>query len=320
MKEPTMRRFRTLAAWLVCGSGSVLGVTSVSGQESSSNASQFVVPGRAGGTSGPQTAPGSIVACPPSPTVIHYSPRVTLLPTPFGFVPYAPPIIVSSGAAGPWVATPPFLPPSGILPGPYGPPFGYPMEPMFGLPPQLPMMPDPPRQLQANQAAQPQQARARPVRRAANRDRSTELLTIGDRNFRAGDHRRAEQRYEQALDRFPFSAAPRLRMAQVAILREDYRAAADWLREATTAEATWLDRPENVQAIFAEPADFHDALATLEAHLQATPEDRDAWLVLGTELLLSDRADRAADIFLRLADRPPDPTLAALMLASGLDR
>ncbi len=42
--------------------------------------------------------------------------------------------------------------------------------------------------------------------------------------------------------------------------------------------------------------------------------------MLGTELLLSDRADRAADIFLRLADRPPDPTLAALMLASGLDR
>jgi predicted Zn-dependent protease len=118
----------------------------------------------------------------------------------------------------------------------------------------------------------------------------------------------------------PLSALPRARLAQVAFVRGEYRDAADRLREAIAAEPDWLLGAKDVQALYAEPDEFHDALAALEAHLQARPDDRDAWLVLGTQLLLSDRAQRAADVVLRLDDRRPDPLLSALQAASGLDR
>ena len=48
----------------------------------------------------------------------------------------------------------------------------------------------------------------------------------------------------------------------------------------------------------------------------AEPGDRDAWLVLGAELFLSGQTHRAADIFLRLTDRKPDPALAAFLDAA----
>ena len=89
--------------------------------------------------------------------------------------------------------------------------------------------------------------------------------------------------------------------------------------EAITAEPSWLGRARDVQDLYGEPADFHAVLAAIEAHLQAEPADRDAWLVLGAQLYLSGRVDRAVDVFQRLSDRP-DATLAALLDASGARR
>jgi hypothetical protein len=316
------RRFRALACWLAVGPGSA----SIAGPADDSS------PGKPPTVDSPSAAGG--IACPPvlgpvlpcPPTVIHYAPSVSFLPTPFGFFPYAPPIIVASSPAGPWVITPPVLPPSGLLPGPFVPPASMPMPMPVAF--SEPVPPPPPDVLEAARRRQPVGpaagqgvARVRPVRRSAElSDRAVELMTFGDRNFRAGDLRRAEGRYREAMARAPLAATPRVRMAQVAFARGDFREAADWFREATAAEPSWVVEAEDVQALYAEPSEFHDLLASAEAHLQADPADRDAWLVLGAQLLLSDRADRAADIFLRLADRPPDATLSAFLRACGLVR
>src|SRR5206468_3344721 len=134
-----------------------------------------------------------------------------------------------------------------------------------------------------------------------------------------GNNHRAEQRYMQAVQANPHSARPRVRLAQLALVRGDYEDAAEQFRSATTAEPGWLINATDVQALFAEPGDFAKALAKLESHLQVTPNDRDGWLVLGAEWFLSGRTRQAADVFTRLNDRKPDATLAAFLDATTPD-
>jgi thioredoxin-like negative regulator of GroEL len=142
-------------------------------------------------------------------------------------------------------------------------------------------------------------------------------MTYGDNLFRAGNLARAEDRYEQAQKARPGSSRPRARLAQVAVARGDYREAASLLREAHAADPGWLVAPDDVQALWPEPRDFASMLGRIESHIQAHPEDRDAWFVLGAQLVLSGRRDRAADVLARLTDRPPEPALALLLKASG---
>jgi hypothetical protein len=143
--------------------------------------------------------------------------------------------------------------------------------------------------------------------------KATQLVTVGDRLFRADNLRRAVERYEQAIRANPQSAAPHVRLAQVALVRGQYAEAASRLRDAQTAEPGWLNRASDIQSIYAEPADFARQIARLESHLQAEPNDRDAWLVLGAQWFLSGRTQKAADVFIRLSDRKLDPTLAAFL-------
>lgn len=157
-----------------------------------------------------------------------------------------------------------------------------------------------------------------PARRPDAR-RSREYLTIGDRMFRANNLTRASERYEQALRADNHTAAPRLRLAQVALVRGKYAEAATWLREAQATEPGWILNAPDIQTLYAEPGDFTREINRLESHLQAHPSDRDAWLVLGAQLYLSGRTRRAADVFLRLTDREPDATLAAFLAASRAD-
>jgi len=160
--------------------------------------------------------------------------------------------------------------------------------------------------------------RHRPVAppKKAEPAKARQLVTIGDRLFRAGNTRRAEERYEQAVRANPHSASPRVRLAQIALLRGRFAEAANHLREAQAAEPGWLAAAADIQTIYAEPADFAKQIAKLESHLQTKPADRDAWLVLGAQLSLSGRTRQAADVFLRLTDRRPDATLAAFLDAS----
>jgi tetratricopeptide (TPR) repeat protein len=149
--------------------------------------------------------------------------------------------------------------------------------------------------------------------------RADNYVNIGDNLFRAGNRHRAEQRYTQAARANPNSAKPHVRLAQLALVRGDYLEAAEQFRAATTAEPGWLINATDVQALFAEPGDFAQALAKLETHLQATPSDRDGWLVLGAEWYLSGRTRQAADVFTRLNDRKPDATLASFLDATTPD-
>ena len=70
--------------------------------------------------------------------------------------------------------------------------------------------------------------------------RAAQLLVVGDRLLRAGNLKKAEERYLQAMRNAPDLAAPRVRLAQVAIARGNYAEAASRLREAETAEPGWI--------------------------------------------------------------------------------
>ena len=165
------------------------------------------------------------------------------------------------------------------------------------------MLPSPPRN--------GPQARPRPP----NPARSKELVELGDRAFRGGNTKKAEERYLLAIKADPTSVVPHVHLAQLAMTRGKYRDAAESLRAAVAigAGSGWLANAPDVQAIFSEPGDFARQLARLETHLQANPSDRDAWFVLGAEQYLSGRARQAADVFQRLTDRQPDEALAAFL-------
>jgi hypothetical protein len=146
--------------------------------------------------------------------------------------------------------------------------------------------------------------------------RAQQLTTFGDRLFRVGNLHRAAERYEQALHADAHAAAPHVGLAQIAIARGQFTEATNRFRQALDAQPDWLINPPDVQALYGEPADFNRTIAQIESHLQANPNDRDAWFVLGAQWYLSGRAKKASDVFLRLVDRQVDPTLSAFLDAA----
>jgi thioredoxin-like negative regulator of GroEL len=214
---------------------------------------------------------------------------------------YVPPLILFaptglSPVMGPLVAPIPGPSSSGPLAGPWPPPAG-------ALPP-------------AGKGAGAGPAEP-PKARWADATRAMQLVTYGDRHFRAGDLRHASERYSQAMVADPGLAAPRIRLAQVALVRGQYAEAAERYREAMVAEPGWLTTAPDIQTLYGEPADFALQIARLESHLQGQPTDREAWFVLGAQWYLSGQTRKAADVFLRLSDRRGDTTLAAFLDASS---
>ena len=163
--------------------------------------------------------------------------------------------------------------------------------------------------------------RDKPPSRPNRKDsaRAEQLVVLGDRLFRGNNIKKAEERYLQAARLDPSSAAPLVRLAQIALVRDQFAEAAHRLREAETAQPGWIITAPDVQSLYGEPDEFARHLARLESHLQVHPDDRDAWLVLGAQWYLSGRTARAADVFLRLNDprRKPDVALAAFLQATN---
>ena len=205
-----------------------------------------------------------------------------------------------------------FSPMLAMGPGAFVSPFGW-MGPGF-FPDRGPVLPPPPPGfLGGNRDL------SRPQSKPSDPARSTQLTTLGDRLFRARNYRRAEERYNQAIRAAPNLALPRVRLAQVAMIRGQYSVAADRLRDAETVQPGWIINAPDIQSVYAEPTDFADNVAKLEAYLQTNPDDRDAWLVLGAEWFLSGRTNKAVDVFKRLNDpnRKPDIALTAFLDASN---
>ena len=113
-------------------------------------------------------------------------------------------------------------------PGGFLPPVGW----MGPFPNQGPLLAPPPPGLIG-----PGRARNRVVTKPGDPGRSAQLTTLGDRLFRAGNLKRAEERYLQAIRVARDQATPRVRLSQVAMVRGQYTVAADRLREAETARA-----------------------------------------------------------------------------------
>lgn len=227
---------------------------------------------------------------------------------------YNPGIFFGYGAAGSYLYSPPLVVvgPGGFAPF-LGPAFPQGIAPFangggmgggLNLPMPPPGLIDP-----AAPALRP---------RRSNPARSRELTEIGDRSFRGHNTKRAEEKYNLAIKADPTSPTPHVHLAQVSLARGNYSAAADHLRDAVTVagDGTWLVNAPDIQAIFGEPADFAKQLARLETHLQANPNDRDAWFVLGAETYLSGRTRQAFDVFQRLTDRRTDEALTAFIDAS----
>ena len=216
--------------------------------------------------------------------------------------------LVGFGYGG-WYAPPPFFMMNQGAFFPFG---------IMNPPPMMlrgPLLPPPPQGMMApmpnpNVNAQ----RSDPVRSRAA------LMTLGDRLLRAGNVKKAEERYQQATRTAPDLAAPRVRLAQIAFVRGNYTDAALKFREAETAQPGWIITAPDIQSIYGEPTEFARHIAKLETHLQSHPDDRDAWLVLGAEWFLTGRTTKAADVFQRLNDprRRPDVALAAFLDASNL--
>ncbi|HEV3121726.1 MAG TPA: tetratricopeptide repeat protein, partial [Isosphaeraceae bacterium] len=169
--------------------------------------------------------------------------------------------------------------PSGYFPaGPAVPPSMV-ERGLSGMPPLLPKV--------RNAAWRPSEPkRALPAQGNEPPPRLKTLITVGDRLFRKGNLHRAAERYEQALQAEPGSAWPRLRLAQVELVRGRYTEAANRYREAQAADPNWMAHAPDIQAIYAEPADFAGPIKKLETHLQLDPADRDGWLVLGAQWFL----------------------------------
>ncbi len=212
-------------------------------------------------------------------------------------------------AIGPGLYYSPPYPGAVMSPYGYDPQFGAPLPPPMVV--QRPLLPPPP--------AQALPAPAPSTRKPSDPDRAAHLLTLGDRLFRGGNLKKAEERYQQARAAAPDRAAPHLRLAELAMVRGRYAEAASRLRDAETAEPGWLAAVPDIESIYGEPEKFLQQLSRLESFVQAHPDDRDAWLLLGAHWFLSGRTARAADVFLRLDDpnRKPDVALSAFLFASN---
>jgi hypothetical protein len=208
----------------------------------------------------------------------------------------------------------PYAPVLFIGPGGFMPPYPAMMPPPMAQP--GPLLPPPPMGMMPLQPA----LQPRPVTvKGSDQARAAQLITLGDRMFRAGNLKKAEDRYEQAVRAAPDLAAPRVRQAQIALARANYTEAANRLRDAETAEPGWIITAPDIQSLYGEPSEFSRTIGRIETHLQLNPDDRDAWLILGAEWFLSGRTAKAANVFKRLNDpaRKPDNALAAFLDASN---
>lgn len=203
----------------------------------------------------------------------------------------------------------------GSMMGPGG--FGY--APYGWMPPPMPVRGPAVVAPPLNVFDQPGRGGNPPAVAPGDAGRANQQMTLGDRLFRAGNLKKAEERYLQASRAARDMAEPFVRLAQIAIVRGNYTAAANRLRDAETAKPGWIETASDIQSIYGEPAEFNRQIARLESHVQIHPDDRDAWLVLGAQWFLSGRTDRAADVFLRLNDpnRKADIALNAFLDASN---
>jgi hypothetical protein len=104
--------------------------------------------------------------------------------------------------------------------------------------------------------------------------RAAQLVTYGDRNFRAGNLHRTAERYAQAQSADPTAAAPRVRMAQVELCRGHYAEAARCYREAMAVEPDWLVHAPDIQAIYGEPGARRLTFSSASPTASRTPRCR----------------------------------------------
>ena len=97
-----------------------------------------------------------------------------------------------------------------------------------------------------------------------------------------------------------------------------YDASADAIRRGLGLVPDVIDRPIDVSRQYGGAAELRSHLGALESHVEAHPDDANAWFVLGYVRFSTGEPESAAAAFAKAASlRPDDPYAAILRDAAG---
>lgn len=160
-------------------------------------------------------------------------------------------------------------------------------------------------------------------RERTRRDRVQTYVTAGFRLFSAGHVASAAERFETATESASDDATPWFLLAHAKFGLGNYGAAADALKRGLAIDPDWLQLDLDLRDLYEEEADHTEQLGRLARHLQDQPLDRDGLLVLGFELAMTQRADKARPVLQQVArleadDRHLEPFFDLFAKMDGL--
>lgn len=141
---------------------------------------------------------------------------------------------------------------------------------------------------------------------------------LGLQAFNQGDYELARREFVRAILATP--DAPELTMlyGYAHFATGDYMIAAMAIRRATEADATLIESPIDVAALYGDRSDFQAQLAKLDAHVAANPADLDAKYLAGFVRYASGDPNGAGAIFAECMAANPDDSAYFIMRDAAL--
>lgn len=145
-------------------------------------------------------------------------------------------------------------------------------------------------------------------RRRAAAERAKQALLTGTRRFKAGDYRRAADRFADAIKAAPDDATPYFFRAFALFAAGQFPAAVDATKAGLKINADWPLADFDMKQLYGDPADLVPQLANLAAELKANPLDRDRLFLLGFVLFVTDDPGKAQPLLEQAARLEADDT------------
>jgi tetratricopeptide (TPR) repeat protein len=125
---------------------------------------------------------------------------------------------------------------------------------------------------------------------------SLRYLELGDAAFSDQRFADAVHFYSRAVEFEPERGMLRLVLADALFATGDYHSCAHEIRRALELEPSLVAAPVDKHQFYADPVEFDRQLATLELYVKERPDDVDARLVLGLNLLFGGRPLAAKEL------------------------
>jgi tetratricopeptide (TPR) repeat protein len=135
-------------------------------------------------------------------------------------------------------------------------------------------------------------------------DLAQKQVRLADLYFRMGRYEDAARAYRRAIEASPGTASLRFTLADALFASGDVEGAAQAVREGVALDATLVSSDVDKRTFYGKAEDFERQVASLAERVAKNPADRDALLVLGTNLLFSGRAEKAREVLERARDLP----------------